>query len=92
MSQDADFSVCVSGTKADPGCQVSDLRNLLKGQRRLKFQHGNDCTSDKIGLRVLKEEEDRQYEAYTEFDRIARGSCVSMVDYIIEFEHRYNKI
>ncbi|KAG7455604.1 hypothetical protein JOB18_013911 [Solea senegalensis] len=33
MSQDADFSVCVSGTIVDPGCRVSDLRNLRKGQR-----------------------------------------------------------
>ena len=36
-------------------------------------------------LVFLKEEKDRQYEAYTEFDRIARGSGTSRVDYIIEF-------
>lgn len=40
----------------------------------------------------LKEEKDRQYEAYTEFDRINRQSGTSMVDYIIEFERRYYKI
>lgn len=37
----------------------------------------------------LKEENDRAYDAYTDFDRIRR---VSMGDYIIYFEQRYNKM
>ena len=46
----------------------------------------------KLDSVFLKEEKDRQYEAYTEFDRITKGNGVSMVDYIVEFERRYNRI
>ncbi|KAK7907197.1 hypothetical protein WMY93_015809 [Mugilogobius chulae] len=46
----------------------------------------------KLDSVFLKEEKDRQYEAYTEFDRITRESGVSMVDYIVEFERRYNRL
>ena len=46
----------------------------------------------KLDSVFLKEEKDRQYEAYTEFDRIKRENGVSMVDYIIEFERRYNRL
>lgn len=43
----------------------------------------------KLDSVILKEEKDRQY---TEFDRITRENGVSMVDYIVEFERRYNRI
>lgn len=51
-----------------------------------------DVLLTKLDSMFLKEEKDRQYEAYTEFDRINRQSGTSMVDYIIEFERRYYKI
>lgn len=47
-----------------------------------------DVLLTKLDSMFLKEEKDRQYEAYTEFDRINRQRCTSMVDYIIEFERR----
>lgn len=40
----------------------------------------------------LKEEKDRAYDAYTDFDRIRREKEVSMADYIVNFEQRYNKM
>lgn len=58
----------------------------------LNTDTGMDVLLSKLDSVFLKEEKDRQYEAYTEFDRINRQSGTSMVDYIIEFEQRYNKI
>ncbi|CAL9692558.1 unnamed protein product [Knipowitschia caucasica] len=46
----------------------------------------------KLDSVFLKEEKDRQYEAYTEFDCVTRHSGVSMVDYIVEFERCYNRL
>lgn len=40
----------------------------------------------------LKEEKDRAYEAYSYFDGITKDSSVSMADYIIDFEQRYNRM
>lgn len=40
----------------------------------------------------LKEEKDRAYEAYSYFDGITKNSSVSMADYIIDFEQRYNRM
>ena len=40
----------------------------------------------------LKEEKDRAYEAYCYFDGISKDSAVSMADYIIDFEQRYNRM
>jgi len=40
----------------------------------------------------LREEKDRAYEAYSEFDQISREDGVSMVDYIVDFEQKYNRI
>lgn len=40
----------------------------------------------------LKEEKDRAYDAYTDFDNIKRENDVSMTDYIVHFEQRYNKM
>ncbi|KAI7800935.1 hypothetical protein IRJ41_015697 [Triplophysa rosa] len=40
----------------------------------------------------LKEEKDRAYEAYSYFDGITKNSSVSTVDYIIDFEQRYNRM
>lgn len=40
----------------------------------------------------LKEEKDRAYEAYSYFDGITKESSVSMTDYIIDFEQRYNRM
>lgn len=46
----------------------------------------------KLDTVYLKEEKDRQYDAYTEFDNIKRESNVTMLDYIVEFERTYNKM
>lgn len=40
----------------------------------------------------LKEEKDCAYEAYSYFDGISKDSAVSMADYIIDFEQRYNRM
>ena len=89
-------------TELDEKKQALAVTLSLKGRAKasaLEIAAG-DLNSDtgmttlmtKLDSLFLKEEKDRQYEAYTEFDRIARGSATSMVDYIIEFEHRYNKL
>lgn len=46
----------------------------------------------KLDSVFLKEEKDRQYKTHMEYDRITKDSSVSMVDYIVEFEQRYNRI
>jgi len=46
----------------------------------------------KLDSVFLKEEKDRQCEAYTEFDRIGRENGVSMVDNVIEFERRHHRL
>lgn len=38
----------------------------------------------------LKEEKDRAYEAYLDFDNVKRQSGVAMTDYIVDFEQKYN--
>ncbi|KAK9537927.1 hypothetical protein VZT92_005501 [Zoarces viviparus] len=58
----------------------------------LNDDEGMNVLLTKLDAVFLKEETDRQYEAYTEFDRITRENGVSMVDYIVEFERRYNRI
>lgn len=40
----------------------------------------------------LKEEKDRIYEAYSDFDRIIKEVNTSMADYIIDFEQRYSRM
>lgn len=40
----------------------------------------------------LKEEKDRAYETYSHFDGIKKDSSISMTDYIIDFEQRYNRM
>lgn len=40
----------------------------------------------------LKEEKDRTYEAYSNYDRIMRDLKVSVVDYIVNFEQCYLSI
>lgn len=41
---------------------------------------------------VYEKEKDCQYDAYTEFHPITREHGILMVDYIIEFESKYNKL
>ena len=40
----------------------------------------------------MREEKDRAYEAYSEFDRISRKDDVPMGEYIADYEQKYNKI
>ncbi|KAI4882129.1 hypothetical protein NFI96_015805, partial [Prochilodus magdalenae] len=53
---------------------------------------GHPVVLQKLDTVYLKEEKDRQYDAYTEFDNIKRESNVTMMDYIVEFERVYNKM
>lgn len=46
----------------------------------------------KLDGMFLKEEKDRAYEAYSYFDSITKNNSVSMEDYIIDFEQRYNRM
>lgn len=58
----------------------------------LNKDDGMKTILDKLDSVFLKEEKDRQYDAYTEFDRITREHGIPMADYIIEFESKYNKL
>ena len=40
----------------------------------------------------MREEKDRAYEAYSEFDRVSRRDGASMAEYIADFEQKYNKM
>ncbi len=46
----------------------------------------------KLDYVFLKEEKDCAYEAYSYFDGITKNGLVSMTDYIIDFEQRYNRM
>lgn len=80
-----------------PGQEEASLGSCLVSNRKSKGLCTGDFNSDdgmttlltKLDSVILKEEKDRQY---TEFDRITRENGVSMVDYIVEFERRYNRI
>ncbi|MGL5730564.1 MAG: hypothetical protein ACRCX5_05520, partial [Bacteroidales bacterium] len=58
----------------------------------LNKDDGMKTILDKLDSVFLKEEKDRQYDAYTEFDRITREHGIPMADYIIKFESKYNKL
>lgn len=58
----------------------------------LNKDSGMDTLLRKLDEMFLKEEKDRIYEAYSNFDQIKRESGVSMTDYIIEFEQRYSRM
>ncbi|KAI4883225.1 hypothetical protein NFI96_020267, partial [Prochilodus magdalenae] len=58
----------------------------------LNKDNGLTTLLQKLDTVYLKEEKDRQYDAYTEFDNIKRESNVTMMDYIVEFERVYNKM
>lgn len=53
---------------------------------------GMDTLLAKLDNLFLKEEKDRTYDAYSDFDRILRDGNVSMADYIIDFEQRYSRM
>lgn len=40
----------------------------------------------------LKEEKDRAYDAYSNFDQVTRDCSISMADYIIDFEQLYSRM
>lgn len=46
----------------------------------------------KLDALFLKEEKDRIYEAYSDFDRTTKEVNMSMADYIIDFEQRYSRM
>lgn len=46
----------------------------------------------KLDALFLKEEKDRIYDAYSDFDRIMKEANMSMADYIIDFEQRYSRM
>ncbi|XP_016523030.1 uncharacterized protein LOC107835207 [Poecilia formosa] len=89
-------------TDLDKKKQALAVTLSLSGRAResaleIAAEHLNDDTGisvllNKLDSGFLKEEKDRQYEGYTEFGRIDRRGDTSMMDYIIEFERRYNKL
>ncbi|XP_059903072.1 transcription factor Sp2-like [Gadus macrocephalus] len=58
----------------------------------LKKEDGVSTLLKELDSVYLKEENDRAYDAYTDFDRIYREDGNSMADYIVDFEQRYNRI
>lgn len=58
----------------------------------LNKDDGMKTILDKLDSVFLKAKTDRQYDAYTEFDRITQEHGIPMADYIIEFESKYNKL
>ena len=89
-------------TELDAKKQALALALSLTGRARntalevaavdLNKENGLATLLHKLDTMFLKEEKDRQYDAYTEFDNIKRESKVSMLDYIIEFDRNYNKM
>ena len=53
---------------------------------------GMETLLAKLDSVFLKEEKGRAYEAYSHFDSITKDSSLSMSDYIIDFEQRYNQM
>lgn len=47
---------------------------------------------EKLDGLFLVEEKDRTYDAYSNFDKLARDNSVSMADFIIKFEQRYARM
>uniref|UniRef100_A0AAV2MI21 CCHC-type domain-containing protein n=1 Tax=Knipowitschia caucasica TaxID=637954 RepID=A0AAV2MI21_KNICA len=58
----------------------------------LNKDDGMESLLAKLDAVFLREEKDRAYEAYSHFDSITKGSALSMADYIIDFEQRYNRM
>uniref|UniRef100_A0AAV2MPS7 Integrase catalytic domain-containing protein n=1 Tax=Knipowitschia caucasica TaxID=637954 RepID=A0AAV2MPS7_KNICA len=58
----------------------------------LNKDDGMETLLAKLDAVFLREEKDRAYEAYSHFDSITKGSALSMADYIIDFEQRYNRM
>lgn len=58
----------------------------------LNEDNGMTKLLEKLDGLFLVEEKDRTYEAYSNFDKLARDSTVSMADFIIEFEQRYARM
>ncbi len=58
----------------------------------LNTDDGMTTLLTKLDSVFLKDQKDRQYEAYTDFDRVTRENGASMQDYIVEFERRYNRM
>lgn len=58
----------------------------------LHKDEGMETLLAKLDAVFLREEKDRAYEAYSHFDSISKDSAVSMADYIIDFEQRYNRM
>uniref|UniRef100_A0AAV2KYC4 Integrase catalytic domain-containing protein n=1 Tax=Knipowitschia caucasica TaxID=637954 RepID=A0AAV2KYC4_KNICA len=58
----------------------------------LNKDDGMETLLAKLDAVFLIEEKDRAYEAYSHFDSITKGSALSMADYIIDFEQRYNRM
>lgn len=56
----------------------------------LNKDDGMETLLAKLDAVFLREEKDRAYEAYSHFDSISKDGAVSMTDYIIDFEQRYN--
>ncbi|XP_062409954.1 uncharacterized protein LOC134100639 [Sardina pilchardus] len=89
-------------TELDKNKQALAVALSLSGRARnaaleiaaadLNKDNGLTTLLHKLDTVFLKEEKDRQYDAYTEFDNIKRETNVSMLDYIIEFERIYNKM
>lgn len=58
----------------------------------LDNDNGMDKLLEKLDGVFQLEEKDWAYEAYTQFDRLTKDGSVSMADYIIDYEQRYNRI
>lgn len=58
----------------------------------LNTDNGMETLLAKLDEVFLREEKDRAYEAYSYFDSISKDHTVSMADYIIDFEQRYNQM
>lgn len=58
----------------------------------LNKDDGMETLLAKLDAVFLREEKDRAYEAYSHFDSISKDNAMSMTDYIIDFEQRYNRM
>lgn len=58
---------------------------------QLDHDDGMKTLLDKVDGVFQREEKDHAYEAYSHFDCITKDSSLSMADYIIDLEQRYNQ-
>jgi hypothetical protein len=59
--------------------------------KNLAEESGITTLLERLDKVFLRDDKDKAYKAYTSFDTFQRPENMSMTDYIVEFDKRYNK-